>query len=170
MISAIVTAVAVAGFAGGCRKVMSKPKYGPEHNPQRVTRGIPRVPANWHAGYRVFHDRTAWVNPVFSKGQWDERSSIYATKDVVYDATHILQEEDRFYSGKKFRDPADGGLLHEQMVVTYSYVAEQQGQPTWTSCVLNGPHDGNRTLAEAQRILREWGIPEEDIPGLKKAP
>jgi hypothetical protein len=158
------TTALLAVFVGGCGQ-MPKPKYGPAHNGQRASRGIPSIPVSWRT-YSVFDDRTSWTNPVFNSGQWDRSSGIRAGKDLTYDARQILQEQDIYYSGRKIRDPAEGEV-DEKMIITYSYVDEVKGKQPWKCDVSWGPHAGTPTLAEAQTILRDWAIPAEDIPEIK---
>jgi hypothetical protein len=147
---------------------MPKPQYGTEHNQQRRVRGIPLVPNNWYT-YSVLYDSTAWVNPIFNRGQWDKHSGIRACKDVYYDKDQILKEQDSYYSGRTFQDP-DAGALDEEMTIAYSYSAERAGKPAWACRIMEGPLDGEHALEDAQAILRKWGIPEEELPGTKKAP
>jgi hypothetical protein len=52
----------------------------------------------------------------------------------------------------------------EEMSVTYSYAKERAGKLAWECQIIDGPLRGEYTLEKAQAILRQWGVPEEDIP------
>ena len=164
----VALALLLVAFPGCKRRV---PRYGKEFNEQRAQRGIPVIPDSWYISGGVFKDWTGWVNPVFNKGQWDERGGIRASKGVWYDGKQIVAEHDTYYSGRKFKsfDP-DSGDEYEEMTVSYSYVAEREGKPCW-SVSYNSPQQASRKrppIEEAVLMLREWGVPQEDIPVLKE--
>jgi len=163
----VALALLLVAFPGCKRRV---PRYGKEFNEQRAQRGIPVIPDSWYISGGVFKDWTGWVNPVFNKGQWDERGGIRASKGVWYDGKQIVAEHDLYYSGRKYKcfDP-DGGDDYEKMTVMYSYVAEREGKPAWTVRHDSSEQAASKELSveEAQSMLRQWGVPQEDIPVLK---
>ena len=166
IVAFLIAGVISVGTIGGCTRRMPKPRFGKDFNDQRQQRAIPVIPESW-SPYGVFDDLTQWGNPRQSSGQWDGRSAIRSIKYVRYDKNDILKETDTYYSGRTFDDPAEGEV-DESMYIEYSYVAERQEKSPWQCRVSWGPLDGEHTLEEAQAILRKWGIPEEDIPGMKK--
>jgi hypothetical protein len=78
-----------------------------------------------------------------------------------------LEETDWYRTGKKFQSRFDepGVLADEELAITYDFTAARAGKKPWHAKITCGPHateadnPDKLTLAQAEAILKDWGIP-----------
>jgi hypothetical protein len=142
-------------------------QYGPPMNSLREQRKIPLIPSNW----MVRDDRSAvaWDNPDFRNGK---KVPMHQYKFLIFtqiDSGTLLEETDHYGSGKSWVD-SDAGTLDEYVRVTYSFDLEKRGKPPWTVQISefhSRPREG--TVAEADEILKKWGIDRFDSIQIRQA-
>jgi hypothetical protein len=145
--------------AGGCggRKT---PANGPQVNGARKAAGIPVIPPIWQV-YADLGSQVDWVNPDFRSGK-AEGKPVRAMKQIFSSAGRVDREIDYYYSGRKYALP---GLPEEsdweRLQITFDFGRQKQGQIPWECDVSIGPDRGEHTLAEAEAILKKWGLSRE---------
>lgn len=130
--------------------------FSSEYNKQRRRIGLPIIEKNW-VNYNKFNNaqEAAWSIPGTN---FDE--PCHSGKKVFYESGKWKEEEDYYYSGKKYMsgDP-DAGKLHESITINYRF-GENGIAGVWT-CHYQGANkaiDDTITLKEAEEILKSWGL------------
>ena len=141
-------------FLSGCGR--SPTPYGVEYNSSRQATHIPIIPNDWKL-YSNIGGIIFWSNP----NGWGPPPRGRLTKKVhVSRDGQIMSEVDEYCSGNGFKslDPDAGSPDWEQMVITYDYVAEQNGRQPWSCEIFQGPRKGTYSLKDAEAILETWSI------------
>lgn len=157
-VTRICTLILVASaLCSGCGR-KSAPAYGREFNNRRRELGIPIIPDQW-IFYRPPDRQIDWVDPLFNKGG-PAGNPLRATKTVMLTVSGELDYEyDIFYSGKKYPSAIAGESDDtESMQLKFSYQKLKAGENPWDCHVPTGPDQGSHTLADADAILRKWGL------------
>jgi hypothetical protein len=148
-------------LAGGCwegdaRYFKRINAYREPRNALREQRSIPIIPSDWVV--RADRSAVAWDNPDFRNGKETPMHQYKFLTFANIDSGEILEETDRYESGRRWVDP-DAGTMHEYLDITYSFELERQAKPPWKAEVReNGSSPRQITLAEAEEILARWGI------------
>src|SRR5262249_47944618 len=139
---------------------------GRASNPLRMSHQVPIIPDHWN-GFGGGRDAT-WGNPAFADAR-TTNNAMHARKYVVADGRGGLRrEDDYYYSGRKYPSEIERGEMDsEELTIQHDFEAPT-GRDPWRCTINCGPHyrrstrsdtvDGQVTLAEAEAILKEWGI------------
>ena len=110
----------LANISFSCFK-QEPPLYGPEYNLERKKLGIAQLPTNW-----AFKGYTPCNTSLYKFPLWDNEFTVtrgkpgHTVKEVIYSALNqLIQERDRFESGKTFSDIDGTGW--EKLEVIYGY-------------------------------------------------
>jgi hypothetical protein len=145
-------------FLAGCSVQSPAPRFGVEHNAERIKRELPVILPQWE-NYNVGNNASeaAWRMASYD---FDSGRAEHFGKKVGYPSGALDWEEDYYYSGRKFDssiiDP-DSGTAWERITVHYDYHASDS---PWQCSVISDRHGGMKqiTLEEAEAILRSWGL------------
>jgi hypothetical protein len=148
----------VATLLAACSVQSPTPRFGAEHNAERIKRALPVISPQWE-NYNVGNNASeaAWRTTGYD---FDSGRPAHFGKKVGYPSGALDWEEDYYYSGRKFNgsiiDP-DSGTAWESITVHYDYRAS--GSP-WQCSVTSDRHGGQKeiTLEEAEAILLSWGL------------
>ncbi|MEY2506588.1 MAG: hypothetical protein QOH01_917 [Verrucomicrobiota bacterium] len=146
--------ILVMVLASACRPHHGSKKYEKEFNVERAKRQIHGIPED-AVRFNPLNEATpTWVQAENAKEPVTPRwqSKVLEIRDGI-----LLQETDDFASGKKYIFSGNE-LLAEELFVRYSYAAEREGKNPWWCYVTSGPNQGERTIAEARRILEDWAV------------
>lgn len=135
-------------------------KYGKEINAERVSRGLPIIPANWR--YFSTEEKRVWENPL-----WDETDRCYGDtcdpliihyqKEIVLLNENTLKEAD-VYLGDAIEINNDGVVL-ERVVITCIYHMYQTDIDCSTDIRVRDFVYTGDDIKKAETILDKWGIP-----------
>jgi hypothetical protein len=149
---------------GGCWGKSHVSSYGVSFNQTRRSLGLPTIPSNWKLqDMGSFFDT---YNPTPSaNGPYHLRKRVVISKAGV-----VESEEDAFYSGKTFRDPVEGTMVQEEILLTYVFGMNGKEGLWRARAVLVPPGvpqvgDGVSrpiSLDEADKQLAEWGLSRRD--------
>jgi hypothetical protein len=152
---------AVAVLLAACSVQSPAPRFGAEHNAERVKRGLPVVLSQWE-NYNVGNNASeaAWRTTGYN---FDSGRPEHFGKKVGYPSGALDWEEDYYYSGRKFDGSiidSDSGTEWEKITVHYDYKASAN---PWQCFVISDRHGGMSgmkqiTLGEAETIMSSWGL------------
>ena len=159
----------LAWIACGCG-TSGPPRHGREANADRLARKIPVIPEDWAVTGQL-KTQVDWVNPD-SQDPRNANRPRHSGKTVFMDPDGTPASEWDYYdSGKEY--PGCGSVpetpFYQRMTIVYRYDSSRAGKDPWECDVHCGPEKGKYTLAEAEAILREWGLQRIDAR-IKKEP
>jgi hypothetical protein len=96
-------------------------KFGAAYNKKRTEVGLQEIPKQWGI-LKAEKDFAIFINPDL------EKKPLYYSKTIRYKDNKWTDEEDIFYSGKKFE--TIDGHLNESLHVTYYFVPTIKGFDT----------------------------------------
>lgn len=147
----------VAILFAACSQQPPAPRFGVEHNAERMKRGLPVILPQWE-NHNLGNNASeaAWR---MTNSHLDSGKAEHFGKKVGYQSGALDWEEDYYYSGRKFDgsiiDP-DSGTIWESITVHYDYKVSTN---PWQCFVISDRHGGLEQipLNEAESILASWG-------------
>jgi hypothetical protein len=149
----------LATVACGSLPSRPAPKYGPEHNAERMRIGLPILPENWKPVYSGT-DGATWMNPE-ADAKERARIPVHSEKSVHYEDGVLISEGDSYYGSKDYT--YEDGTDREFVGITYHFKIgknDRLQQLGWTARRRDAtePHGKDISLEEAEAILNTWGL------------
>lgn len=148
-------------FSSGCRSKSYVAVYGFKHNTIRRSLGVPIIPSHW-----TIQDMGSYFD-CFEPSPAINKPYRLRKRVTISGSGVVVEEEDTYFSGKTFRDPVEGGVVREEIILTYVYGAggstgSFRARAVFVPKGAPVPGDGVSRpvgIAEADKALLEWGLP-----------
>jgi hypothetical protein len=141
------------------REVQFRQTYGVPRNNIRKKVGLPVIGNTWdfaNNGISEDHGYCSFYNPNRSNLE-HVPVSIHRSKEIALTADKGLTESDTYYSTNIIKT-VDGDF-NQTLRITYSFNLANEGQNPWSCSIFQDPKGkGKYTLAEAETILKRWGL------------
>jgi hypothetical protein len=127
-------------------------RFGVEYNGVRKSNGLPSLRSDWNRIVQFVGGQAAWNSPSERKIGVPQ----YVQKNVFWDRSGIISEDDTYISGRwisrKAIDP-DSGDGWEELVVKYNYRSK-----SWECFWITDTGLENISKSKAEELIRDWGL------------
>ncbi len=169
-----VTATLFLSSCNGGGYSMTPPTDTAATNVEREKAGVRPIKKDWKFRYTAF-----------GKDGWLDASGVpakFVQREGQELGGRILYEQDNYYSGRKYQDPANGEMHDEKLVVTYDWTTKTVSvayigddakitaalDPLESGTYGQYAHSNKETLRIANDILVGWGR-GKTTPGVENA-